>query len=249
MIIKEEQEKYKRIKSDLVEYRKSLDEAKTAISKFSDNETALTMTTIYDRMIYLYEKNKHRPYFAKIVFQKDGEKEKTFAYIGRIGFANLNQDDIIIDWRAPISELYYNSKPGRAEYFVDGEKISGTLDTKRQISFENGEIVQVYDLDGSISSDEFLQPYLSDESNQRLKNIVATIQEEQDKIIRFPLNKNIIVQGVAGSGKTTVALHRLSYLIYNNSKTIKPKNYYIISPSAVFKSYITGLLEDLEVGS
>ena len=62
------------------------------------------------RMIYLYEKNKHRPYFAKIVFQKDGEKEKTFAYIGRIGFANLNQDDIIIDWRAPISELYYNSK-------------------------------------------------------------------------------------------------------------------------------------------
>lgn len=246
MIIKEEQEKYKHIKNDLIEYRKSLDNAKEAISKFADNETALTMTTIYDRMIYLYEKNKHRPYFAKIVFQKDGEKEKTFAYIGRIGFANLNQDDIIIDWRAPISELYYNSKPGKAEYFVDGEKICGTLDTKRQISFENGEIVQVYDLDGSISSDEFLQPYLSDESNQRLKNIVATIQEEQDKIIRFPLNKNIIVQGVAGSGKTTVALHRLSYLIYNNSKTIKPKNYYIISPSTVFKSYITGLLEDLD---
>ena len=112
--------------------------------------------------------------------------------------------------------------------------------------FENGEVVYARDIENSLSSDEFLKPFLSESSDNRLKNIVATIQKEQDQIIRLPIASNLVVQGIAGSGKTTVALHRLSYLIYNNRKTIKPDSYFIISPNNIFKQYISSLLEDLD---
>ncbi len=246
MIIDEERKKYCEIKDKLVSYRQHLEDEKELIDKVKDNDIQYMLQEINARQIYQYEKNKLRPYFAKIIFCKDDQIEPEIVYIGRIGFANLD-DDIIIDWRAPISDLYYNSRLGSASYKTEENfVISGELTLKRQINFENGEIISVYDLDNSISGDEFLQPYLNASADNRLKNIIATIQEEQDKIIRMPLGDNLIVQGVAGSGKTTVALHRLSYLIYNNRKSIKPDKYFIISPNMIFKSYISSLLEELD---
>ena len=246
MILEEEQKKYEKIHELLIDYRQELDFLLARAKKISDPFNAAVLTEMYERMIFLYEKNKQKPYFAKLHFQQNGIPEKTVAYIGRIGFANLNDEDIIVDWRAPISELYYNSKLGKAHFFVEKEKIEGVLELKRQINFEDGQIISVYDIDNSISSDEFLQPYLSGSSDNRLKNIIATIQQEQDEIIRLPLFENIVIQGVAGSGKTTVALHRLSYLIYNNRNSIKPEEYLIISPSVLFKTYISELLEELD---
>ena len=246
MSLEEEREKYILIKEDLLNYRKSLDQETKIIRALSDHDLAVALDDLNERRKYQFDKNKSRPYFAKIVFKKEGEDKTTTAYIGRIGFASLNNEDIIIDWRAPISDLYYNSKLGKASFKIDKEEIKGELELKRQINFEDGQITSVYDLDNSISSDEFLQPYLSASADNRLKNIIATIQKEQDDIIRMPFNDNLIIQGVAGSGKTTVALHRLSYLIYNNRSFIKPYNYMVISPNSIFKSYISSLLEELD---
>lgn len=243
-ILEEEREKYLTIKGKLEKYRNGLDNSLSLAKQMSDPNMASIMTRVYNRQIYLYERNKCKPYFAKIIFE--GSDETTIAYIGRIGFADLNDDDIIVDWRAPISELYYNSKLGHTQFFVDNKAVKGELTLKRQIEFKNGKIIGAYNVDNQLSSDEFLLPYLTGSADNRLKSIVATIQEEQDKIIRIPINKNIIVQGVAGCGKTTVALHRLSYLIYNHREVYKPENYYIISPNSLFKNYISNLLEDLD---
>ena len=246
MSLKEEQEKYLKIKEKLDLYRESLEEEGIKLRRIPDHDLAVTLYNLNERRKYQYDKNKTRPYFAKIMFTKDGDKNATTAYIGRIGFASLDDEDIIIDWRAPISDLYYNSKLGKASFKIGKEEVSGELSLKRQINFDDGQITQVYDLDNSISSDEFLQPYLSSSADNRLKNIIATIQKEQDDIIRMPFGDNLIIQGVAGSGKTTVALHRLSYLIYNNKDYYKPDSYIVISPNAIFKSYISTLLEELD---
>ena len=243
-ILREEQDKYLLIKEKLDKYRNGLDDSLYLAKQMSDPNMASIMVRAYSRQIYLYEKNKGQPYFAKIIFQ--GRDGPVVAYIGRIGFADLNDDDIIVDWRAPISELYYNSKLGQTQYMVENHPEKGELTLKRQIAFKNGEIISVYDIDNQLSSDEFLLPYLTGSADNRLKSIVSTIQEEQDQIIRIPINKNIIVQGVAGCGKTTVALHRLSYLIYNHREVYNAGEYYIISPNNVFKKYISTLLEDLD---
>ncbi len=246
MSLEEERNKYIFIKEKLSKYRQSLEEEGKKIRAIKDLDLAVTLDDLNERRKYQFDKNKLRPYFAKIVFEKEGDLKPTTAYIGRIGFAGLDNEDIIIDWRAPISDLYYNSKLGKASFKVGKEEIDGELKLKRQINFEDGQITSVYDLDNSISSDEFLQPYLSSSADNRLKNIIATIQKEQDDIIRMPFGDNLIIQGVAGSGKTTVALHRLSYLIYNNKTQIKPDCYMVISPNSIFKSYISALLEELD---
>lgn len=246
MIIDEERSTFKRIQQKLIKYENDLRISIKNTTEISDSDLAFSMANMYGQMLAQYIKNKQKPYFAKIIFKQDNSESNTTAYIGRIGFANLNNDDIIIDWRAPIAELYYNSKLGETYFFVEKEKVYGQLLLKRQIIFTNGEITSVYDIDNSISSDEFLLPYLTQVSNNRLTNIISTIQKEQDNIIRMPLYSNIIVQGVAGSGKTTVALHRLSYLIYNYRTSLKAEDYCIITPNKVFKQYIAELLSDLD---
>ena len=159
MSLKEEQEKYLKIKEKLDLYRESLEEEGIKLRRIPDHDLAVTLYNLNERRKYQYDKNKTRPYFAKIMFTKDGDKNATTAYIGRIGFASLDDEDIIIDWRAPISDLYYNSKLGKASFKIGKEEVSGELSLKRQINFDDGQITQVYDLDNSISSDEFLQPY------------------------------------------------------------------------------------------
>lgn len=202
---------------------------------------------MYEELIRNYNRNQDSPYFARIIFKEDGADELTDVYIGKVGYVKL-KDSKLLDWRAPISDLYYNSALGNASYVVpgEGEEVKGTLSLKRQIKIDDNKVSEIYDFENTVSSDEFLKPYLTESADNRLKNIVSTIQKEQNEIIRLPLYTNSVIQGVAGSGKTTVALHRLSYLMYNYRKVIKPKQFMVISPNQIFMSYISSLLVDLD---
>ena len=126
----------------------------------------------------------------------------------------------IADWRTPISSLYYDAEVGKCGYEAPNGRINGEMLLKRQYEIENGELQEYFDVD-LVLNDGLLQKYLNDNNDARLKSIVSTIQKDQNDIIRKNLSDNIIVQGIAGSGKTTVALHRIAYLVYNYINSIK----------------------------
>lgn len=191
---------------------------------------------------------KEKPYFARIDFKEDGKSINEKLYIGKIGVIDLDGKIIVTDWRAPVSTLYYDSNLGNVEYNAPDGKIHGTMSLKRQIIIENENIKSIYDVD-SVSDDELLKPYLGASADSRLKNIVASIQGEQNNIIRKSIEKNLIVQGVAGSGKTTVALHRIAYLMYNNSDKYKANQFMVIGPNKFFINYISNVLPDLDASN
>ncbi len=201
-----------------------------------------------DEKMHILNKHRDNPYFAKLVFSDLSDGEEFQGYIGRLSIGEIKNptDEKIVDWRAPISDLYYNGKLGETEYEALGKEYQVDLKLKRQVTIKEGEVKSIYDFEDKVSNDEFLTPYLTQSANNRLKSIVSTIQEEQNRIIRLPIFRNAIVQGVAGSGKTTVALHRLSYLMYNYKKQVKPEEYLIISPNEIFMNYISSILVDLE---
>lgn len=155
-------------------------------------------------------------------------------------------EQVVIDWRAPIADLYYEGRLGEAEYNCLAGKIHGEIKLKRQYFFKNGDLQDVMDIDIT-TNDEMLQPFLSANSDTRLKNIISTIQAEQNKIIRADMWQPLVVQGVAGSGKTTIALHRIAYLIYNYDKNFFPEEFLIIAPNKFFLNYISNVLPDLGV--
>ena len=210
-------------------------------------EREMIISDIDDKLAILKRHSKE-PYFAKLVFEDSSDSEIFNGYIGRLSIGDISSkdDSKIVDWRTPISDLYYNGRLGNTSYSANGNQFNVDLQLKRQINIKENEVKSIYDFEESISSDEFLKPYLTQSADNRLKNIVATIQEEQNKIIRLPIFSNCIVQGVAGSGKTTVALHRLSYLMYNFKKSIRPEEFLIISPNDIFMSYISSILVDLD---
>jgi DNA helicase-2/ATP-dependent DNA helicase PcrA len=203
-------------------------------------------TEIYTEKLKLMEKSINKPFFARIDFARDGEKMVEKFYIGKVGVMDEENNNIVIDWRAPVSSMYYDSNIGRASYIAPEGICTGELLLKRQYNIENSELKSFQDID-TVSNDDLLKPYLGASADSRLKNIVATIQQEQNSIIREPISKNLIIQGVAGSGKTTVALHRIAYLVYNNRDYIKPNQYLVIGPNKFFVSYISGVLPDLDV--
>ena len=194
------------------------------------------------------QNSSEKPYFARIDFISKIDRNKIIAYIGKVGVMSENGDMIVTDWRAPISAIYYDSNLGDLSYKVEDDLIYGTLELKRQIIIEKGKLISIFDVD-SVSDDDLLKPYLGANADNRLKNIVASIQSEQNNIIRASINKNIIVQGVAGSGKTTVALHRIAYLVYNYSKKVNADQFMVIGPNKFFINYISTVLPDLDVGN
>ena len=189
------------------------------------------------------EKAKLNPYFARIDFESNN---KDICYIGKLGVSDYDNNIITVDWRAPISSLYYDSNVGETSYISPDGEVKGKLLLKRQYIIEDSKLISFNDVD-TVSNDELLKPYLSVSADNRLKNIVSTIQSEQNKIIREKMGKNLVIQGVAGSGKTTVALHRIAYLVYNNRDLFKPSDYMVIGPNKFFVSYISGILPDLDV--
>lgn len=192
------------------------------------------------------KKIKDVPYFARMDFQEKGRSLEKF-YIGKISILDSKtMEPIIVDWRAPISNLYYEGRLGSAEYECLNEKIEGDILLKRQYIIEKQKLKKYVDINVT-GNDELLQNALEEKADDRLKNIVATIQDEQNKIIRADISAPLIVQGVAGSGKTTIALHRIAYLIYNYEKEFKPEEFMIIAPTKFFLNYISNILPDLGV--
>lgn len=186
-----------------------------------------------------------KPYFARIDFKEDNNLKKEY-YIGKYNISDDKFNPIVIDWRAPIANLYYDSELGRASYECPDGVVSGELLLKRQLEISSGKIEKFHDVD-IVSNDELLQKYLHSNNDMRLKNIVSTIQSEQNIAIRKPINVNTIIQGVAGSGKTTIALHRIAYLVYNYRQNINNSQYMVIGPNDVFLKYIESVLPDLDV--
>lgn len=210
-----------------------------------DYDSLLEEKSKLERRINNIEKAKLTPYFARIDF-KSLLNTKEICYIGKVGVSDYDNNIITVDWRTPIASLYYDSNIGITSYKVNDDVINGELLLKRQYVIENSKIISYNDVD-TVSNDELLKPYLGVNADSRLKNIVATIQSEQNEIIRSSMGKNIIVQGVAGSGKTTVALHRIAYLAYNYRDIIQNNQYMVIGPNKFFLNYISQVLPDLDV--
>lgn len=202
---------------------------------------------IHEKLINI-DKSLSKPYFARVDFteEKTGKLEKL--YIGKMSLMDEknNHELIIVDWRAPISNLYYEGRLGKAYYLCPDGKIDGYIHLKRQFSIEDGILLNIFDIDIT-TNDEFLQAFLGANAENRLKDIVSSIQVEQNRIIRSDMWRPLIVQGAAGSGKTTIALHRIAYLIYTYEKTFKPENFMIIAPTRFFLSYISEVLPELGV--
>lgn len=185
------------------------------------------------------EKMKGIPYFSRINFNDDSY------YIGISSLFNDNNDLMIVDWRAPIADLYYESMIGDTYYKLEnGKLIKGNLSLKRQFIIENGHLVDYIDNDLKID-DPILIKELAKSSSDKLKNIVSTIQVEQNKAIKADIYNDLLVLGVAGSGKTSVAMHRISYLIYRNSKIYNSNKIAVLSPNSYFYNYIDNILPSL----
>ncbi|WP_409301105.1 RNA polymerase recycling motor HelD [Peribacillus sp. SCS-155] len=188
-----------------------------------------------------------KPYFARVDFSREGGQNKEILYFGKTSlYQRENQEQIIVDWRSPIANLYYEGRIGDVQYDAEGESFNGNISLKRQLMIEQGQLTEVRDIDLT-TTDELLQESLSKSSSNRLTEIVSTIQEEQNRIIRADLNKPIIVQGAAGSGKTTIALHRISYFIYHYKDLFDPRELMILAPSRLFIDYISEALPELGV--
>ena len=190
------------------------------------------------------ENSRESPYFARIDFTYEDGKD-VIVYIGKNGVSK-NNDIVVTDWRAPISSLYYDGEVGKCKFDTPMGNINGVMNLKRQYEIDNGNLLDYFDV-SLVSNDALLQKYLNSNNDARLKSIVATIQKEQNDVIRKPLKDNLIIQGVAGSGKTTVALHRIAYLVYNYMKSIKQNQYLVIGPNPVFLKYIKSVLPELDV--
>ena len=243
-----EKEKLKDVTRKLDDEEKEIEESLSKKDKNYEKDSYVRA-----HLVYLGEKKlrdikmiKPKPYFARVDFAEKNEPEEKI-YIGKLSLLDSKtQRPIIIDWRAPISNLYYDGRIGESEYESPEGTVKGNISLKRQYFIENGKLEKFTDIDLK-TNDELLQVALEEKADDRLKNIVATIQSEQNNIIRAPMNKPLIVQGVAGSGKTTIALHRIAYLIYNYEKQFDPESFMIIAPNKFFLNYISNVLPDLGV--
>ena len=186
---------------------------------------------------------KNSPYFARIDFLPNHKKTTQRVYIG-IGNIVDNNKVYVADWRAPISSLYYDYNLGEASFKIDKNEYNGILQLKRQYKIEDGQLLSYFDTDLTIN-DEILQDILSHNVSVKMKQIVSTIQKEQNSIVRNDKNENMLVQGIAGSGKTSIALHRAAYLLYRHRSTIKSSDILILSPNNIFSSYISDVLPQL----
>lgn len=193
------------------------------------------------------ERSRKKPYFGRIDFTDSNLLKKECYYIGKAAITKDAADLVVIDWRAPIASVYYEKSLGPCTYSVKGEgAFEIDLSRKRTYEIENDELKDFYDSD-VVANDELLTKYLAKNKRTVLNEIIATIQQEQNEIIRKKPQYNVIVQGGAGSGKTTVAMHRISYILYNYDLEFQPKDFYIIGSNRILLNYITGILPDLDV--
>ena len=233
------EEKQQEFKKYLWDTKSELDptEMKTIMSNNDQEIDNLEMKAKYYRKLY---KIQNSPYFAKIDFEDDESRKDI--YIG-LTYLTKNDDNIIYDWRSPVASVFYDYEGGDCSYEAPGGTIKGHLYNKRQFTIEDSKIVRVFDSKLNVQ-DELLQEVLSNKNSEYMKNIVNTIQAEQNAIIRNVKDKNLIVQGIAGSGKTSVALHRIAFLLYK-IKNLTSDKVLIFAPNKVFSEYISNVLPEL----
>jgi len=233
-----------------IQMETDLDERKAAVGIYNKilKEIQETIERVNRELIKV-----DTPYFGKIVFKTKlyGNERLLPIYIGKFALMDPKTfQPLISDWRAPIANIYYeNSGPtNNLQYDTPSGLKQGDLIQKRQFSIAEARIKHIYDAkSGNAAADEFLLSQLTERLGQKLKDIVATIQEQQNKIIREEINKPVIIQGVAGSGKTTILLHRLAYLFYTYKEKIHPEKTLIIGPNKVFLDYISDVLPSLGI--
>lgn len=195
--------------------------------------------------LHRYEKMKDSPYFARVDFVFDGETEAESCYIGLSNLADSAADiPVVYDWRAPVSSLFYDYETGRASYEAPAGTVEGEIVKKVQIKIRNGKMVYAVESDVTID-DEILCEELSGRATASLKSIVTTIQKEQNAIVRDAKHRILVIQGCAGSGKTSIALHRIAYLLYHNRHKLQASSVLVLSPNGVFADYISRILPEL----
>ncbi|TVR69237.1 MAG: helicase [Marinilabiliales bacterium] len=231
-------------KDYLWENRAGMDHAEKVSVRQSIWQTALTGETAALKKRRL-EKLLSSPWFGRIDFTEEGSNEKVPVYIGVHAFFDpKSNSNVIYDWRAPVSGLFYDYELGQATFNSPSGTISGEIHLKRQYRIRNGEME--FMLESSLNiHDEILQQELSGTTDEKMKNIVATIQRDQNRIIRNEHSHALVIQGVAGSGKTSIALHRIAYMLYKYRDTITSRDILIISPNRVFSDYISNVLPEL----
>ncbi|PTX64972.1 DNA helicase-2/ATP-dependent DNA helicase PcrA [Melghirimyces profundicolus] len=191
------------------------------------------------------KKLRNSPYFGRIDFREEGEPEAERIYLGIAShFDEESEQFLVYDWRAPVSSLYYDFSPGPAEYRTPAGTVSGEMELKRQYLIREGRILSLFDT-GVTIGDDLLKEILGKQANTRMKSIVATIQREQNQIIRNVDNRLLVVQGVAGSGKTSAALQRVAYLLYRYRETLNAEQIVLFSPNPMFNRYVATVLPEL----
>ena len=241
-------EKRKAISDYILDYRKKYIEEyrddEDKLIEYFDHERYIKEESYkaIDRKLSEFVKLKESPYFGKVNFVDDGYGEEL--YIGRYGLTpEGSYDPVIVDWRAPVASLFYKGMLGKTTYNSPQGEVPVDILGRRQLIVKKAKLEGYFDSDINIQ-DEILQMVLSSNSGEKLKDIVNTIQKEQDEIIRADRSKVVVVNGVAGSGKTTIALHRVAYLLYNFRQQLTDK-VLILGPNDIFMDYISEVLPNL----
>ena len=217
---------------------------KEALSLFHNTQSQLREN---QRDLIRCQKARRKPYFGRIDFRDPKLPCAESYYVGRVGISRNGSDPVVIDWRAPVASVYYENTAGRCSYTVRGEgRCEIDLKRKRTYEIADDRLLDFYDSD-VVANDELLTKYLARNKSAVLGEIIATIQKEQNAVIRRSPKMNLIVQGAAGSGKTTVAMHRISYILYNYEEEFRPEDFYIIGSNRILLNYITSVLPDLDV--
>jgi len=231
-------------KNYLYENKTGMDAAEKAAVKQTVNMQAISgeaAVAYKKRILKLIE----TPYFGRIDFMEKGREKEEPIYIGiHSYFDEEENENLIHDWRAPVSSMFYDFEPGQASFEAPSGRKEGEIERKRQYRIKEGYMEMMLESDLYIR-DDVLQKELSRSADDKMKNIVATIQRDQNAIIRDETSSVLIIQGVAGSGKTSIALHRIAFLLYRFKEEISSKDIMIISPNKVFSDYISNVLPEL----
>lgn len=215
---------------------------------FDNQQALLHQINANEQQIHLrkrFRKMLDSPFFGRVDFVFEGDEEPEIFYIGIGNFAEeAGHTPLIYDWRAPVSGLFYDYDKGPASYQAPLGTICGEIASKWQYKIRNGRMLYQFESDVKID-DEILMAELGSGGSTALKNIVRTIQKEQNAIIRNTRDKIMVIQGAAGSGKTSIALHRIAYLLYHDRKNLKSSNILILSPNSIFSDYISHILPEL----
>lgn len=199
---------------------------------------------ILKRQINSLTELQDSPYFGRIDIQDPDETAPESLYIGVASFADQDGDFLIYDWRAPISSIYYNGTLGKVKYETPAGPMETELTKKRQFTISHGEITHMFDTNETVG-DELLQQALGEQNDEYMRNIVATIQKEQNDIIRDVHSDLLVVQGVAGSGKTSAILQRIAFLLYHSRASLDADEIVLFSPNKLYSRYISDVLPSL----